>query len=238
MLKNSSLVPDAHNPKTSQNMQAAATALEFVKLKNSDQKKKPPTESMMAMVLTSLSLSLSLRICAPRARVDFNCLFLLFLLLFCAASMGSRARARTFVVAYVRGETQENPNSTDLPTYHHVFLPSCFEEPLQMDTYLPTYLPTGPSFQQRTFPLAIKEKRSAQSERKRELFLSFFFSFFSTLPLLLANGFRFFRWVKERKAKEKKRKEKQFCSESITFFSPFFCLFFFSLFFFFSILLL
>jgi hypothetical protein len=148
--------------------------------------------------------------------------------------MASRARARSFVVAYVRGETQGNPNSTDLPTYHPVFLPSCFEEPLQMDTYLPTYLPTGPSFQHRPFPLAIKEKRSAQSERKRALSFSFslFFSLFSTLPLLLANGFRFFPWVKERKAKEKKRKEKKnnFVQNQSLFFHPF-SVFFFSFFF-------
>jgi hypothetical protein len=206
VLNNSSLVPEAHNPKTSQNMQAAATALEFVKSKNSDGKKKPPTESMMAMVLTSLSLSL--RICAPRARVDFSCLFLLFLLLFCAARMASRARARSFVVAYVRGETQGNPNSTDLPTYHPVFLPSCFEEPLQMDTYLPTYLPTGPSFQLRTFPLAIKEKRSAQSERKG-LFL---FSLFLFLFFIFNSATIVGKWVPFLplgKRKESKRKEKK-----------------------------
>jgi len=102
-----------------------------------------------------------------------------------------------------------------------------------MDTYLPTYLPTGPSFQHRTFPLAIKEKRSAQSERKRALFLPFSFLFCqlchycwqmgSVSPL----GKR-----KESKRKDKKRKEKEkhFCSESIILFHPF-SVFFFSFFF-------
>ncbi len=204
-------------------MQAAATALEFVKLKNSDQKKKPPTESMMAMVLTSLSLSLSLRICAPRARVDFNCLFLLFLLLLCAASMGSRARARTFVVAYVRGETQGNPNSTDLPTYHPVFLPSCFEEPLQMATYLPT----GPSFQQRTFPLAIKEKRSAQSERKRGLFFFLFLFFFFNSATIVGKWVPFLPLGKRKESKRKEKKRKTILFRINHFFSTLLLSFFF-----------
>jgi hypothetical protein len=100
--------------------------------------------------------------------------------LFCAASMGSRARARTFVVAYVRGETQENPNSTDLPTYHPVFLPSCFEEPLQMDTYLPTYLPTyWPFFPTADVSIGYQRKEiCAIRKKKGALFFPFSFLFF------------------------------------------------------------
>jgi hypothetical protein len=69
VLKNSSLIPDAHNPKTSQNMQATATALEFAKLKNSDQKKKTPDrEYDVDGSYLSLSLSLSPYLRAARAR--------------------------------------------------------------------------------------------------------------------------------------------------------------------------
>jgi hypothetical protein len=52
---------------------------------------------------------------------------------------------------------------------------------------------------------------------------------------LLANGFRFFPWVKERKAKEKKRKEKKnnFVQNQSLFFHPF-AVFFFFLFFYFK----
>jgi predicted LPLAT superfamily acyltransferase len=95
VLKNSSLVPETHNPMTSQNMQAAAAAaLKFVKSKTSEEKEKTPTASMRAMVLSSY---LSLRIGAPRASVDFSCVFLLFLLLFCAARLASRLELRRHV---------------------------------------------------------------------------------------------------------------------------------------------
>jgi hypothetical protein len=67
VLKNSSLVPDAHNPKISQNMQAAATALEFVKSKNSDGKKKPPDREYDGDG-SYLPLSLSPHLRAARAR--------------------------------------------------------------------------------------------------------------------------------------------------------------------------
>ncbi len=72
-------------------MQDAAAALKFVKSKTSEGKKKPPTASMRAMVLSSYP---SLRIGAPRASVDFSCVFLLFLLLFCAARLASRLELR------------------------------------------------------------------------------------------------------------------------------------------------
>jgi hypothetical protein len=52
----------------------------------------------------------------------------------CCSVLRAWPRARSFVVAYVRGKTQGNPNSTDLPTFHHVFLPPCCDAPLQMDT--------------------------------------------------------------------------------------------------------
>jgi hypothetical protein len=127
---------------------------------------------MMAMVLTSLSVFARL----ARAR-RFRLFISPLLLFFCAARMASRARARSFVVAYVRGETQGNPNSTDLPTYHPVFLPSCFEEPLQMDTYLPIYLLALLSNTGRFHWLSKKRDLRNQKEKGRSFF-PFSFLFF------------------------------------------------------------
>ncbi len=110
---------------TSQNMQAAAAALKFAKSKTSEEKQKKPHSKYES----DGSWFLPLRIGAPRASVDFSCVLLLFLL-FCAAHLASRLE---HVVAYVREETQGNPDSTELLTHHHVFLPCC-DEPLQIDT--------------------------------------------------------------------------------------------------------
>jgi hypothetical protein len=106
-----------------------------------------------------------------------------------------------------------------------------------MDTYLPTYLPTcWPFFTTPDVSIGYQRKEicAIGKEKGRSFFyFSFFFSLFSTLPLLLVNGFRFFPWVKRKqsKRKEKKRKEKKnnFVQNQSLFshpFSVFFFLFF------------
>jgi len=159
-------------------MQAAATALEFVKLKNSDQKKKPPTESMMAMVLTSLSLSLSLRICAPRARVDFNCLFLLFL---CCSVLRAWARALAPGPSSSRTCAERRKKTLILrtfqPTIMFSYLPVLRNRCRWIPTYLPTYLLALLSNSGRFHWLSKKRDLRNQKE-KGSSFCPFSFLFF------------------------------------------------------------
>ncbi len=160
-------------------MQAAATALEFVKSKNSDGKKKPPDREYDGDG-SYLPLSLSAFARRARARVDFSVVY--FSSFRCCSVL--RAWPRTLAPGASSSRTYAERRKETLilrtfrPTILFSYLPVLRNRCRWIPTYLPTYLPAGPSLQHRTFPLAINEKRSAQSEKKKgALFFTFPFSF-------------------------------------------------------------
>ncbi len=209
-------------------MQAAATALEFVKLKNSDQKKKTPDREYDG---DGSYLSLSLRICAPRARASIS---IVYFSSFCCCSV-LRAWPRALAPGASSSRTYAERRKETLilrtfqPTILFSYLPVLRNRCRWLPTYLPTYWPFFPTADvsigyQRKEICAIRKKKGA-------LFVLFLFFFFNSATIV---G----KWVpflplgkrKESKRKEKKRKEKKnnFVQNQSLFFHPF-SVFFFSI---------
>jgi hypothetical protein len=241
VLKNSSLVPDAHNPKTSQNMQAAATDLKFVKSKNSDEKKKNPDREYDG---DGSYLSLSLSVFARRARASIS---VVYFSSFCCCSV-LRAWPRALAPGASSSRTYAERRKETLilrtfqPTILFSYLPVLRNRCRWIPTYLPTYLPTyRPFFPTPDVSIGYQRKEICAIRKKKGRSFCLLLFFFVNSATIVGKWVPFLPWVKERKAKEKtrkekkrKEKEKEFCSESIILFHPFSVFFFSSLFFYFK----
>jgi hypothetical protein len=193
-------------------------------------------------------LSLSLRICAPpRARASISVVYfssfcycsvlrasisVVYFSSFCYCSV-LRAWPRALAPGASSSRTypERRKETLILRTFQPTILFSYLPVLRNRCRWIPTYLPTGPSFQHQTFPLAIKEKRSAQSERKRALFFDFFFSFFCNSATIVRKWVPFLPLGKRKESKRKEKKNNFVQNQSLyfTLFLSFFLTFFFLL---------